>query len=415
MNNKFKIKYLPNQASIFFDSSASYKIIHKGRRFGLTRGFAHYCIDFALDGNKKILWVDTVNQNIDRYYDRYFLPTLRQLGQSLYRFNIMRKELKILSSNIDLRSADKPESIEGFGYDLIIINEAGIVLKDESLWYNSILPMTLDYNAKLLVGGTPKGKKNRKLSKQHLFFELSEKAKVKSNWQDFHFSSYENPLLNHDDIEELISNIPYAVRRQEIFGDFIDDATSELIKSIWWQKFDNNPTYSLLKVDCWDTAYRKNEENDYTVKTSWILSHEGLFLYDYFKDRLNFPELKKQLIFEYDKNHPDEILIEDKASGISLIDEMMQTGLPIRPIKVDSDKIARANAASIIFENNRVFIKNESWSNYVINICSDFPSGEEDDTVDSITHAINYLKNKITQFNLIDIVSRPRYSILDNY
>ena len=94
---------------------------------------------------------------------------------------------------------------------------------------------------------------------------------------------------------------------------------------------------------------------------------------------------------------------------------MMQTGLPIRPIKVDSDKIARANAASIIFENNRVFIKNESWSNYVINICSDFPSGEEDDTVDSITHAINYLKNKITQSNLIDIVSRPRYSILDNY
>ena len=99
----------------------------------------------------------------------------------MWNYNRNKSELKIQVDNkgttsvLDLRSADRPENLEGFGYHLIIINEAGIVLKNRNLWQESILPMTLDYKAEVIIGGTPKGKKTKNTEK-HLFFELFEKG-----------------------------------------------------------------------------------------------------------------------------------------------------------------------------------------------------------------------------------------------
>ena len=152
------ITYHKNQQKIFFESKARYKVIAKGRRFGLTRGFANYVIDQMMDGVSPVLWVDTIYGNIDRYVERYFTPTLKQLPKNLWKYRSNRNDLKIMSSVCDFRSADRPENIEGFGYALIIINEAGIVLKNRSLWNESIRPMILDYKADVLIGGTPKGK-----------------------------------------------------------------------------------------------------------------------------------------------------------------------------------------------------------------------------------------------------------------
>ena len=60
-----------------FKHWARYKIIAKGRRFGLTKGMAFYAMQKGFeDGESKILWVDTIYGNINRYYERYFLPVL---------------------------------------------------------------------------------------------------------------------------------------------------------------------------------------------------------------------------------------------------------------------------------------------------------------------------------------------------
>src|SRR5690554_4141086 len=121
------IEYHKNQQKIFFESDTRYKVIAKGRRFGLTRGFAHYVIDNMLDGVGPILWVDTIYGNIERYFERYFLPVLKTLPKNTWKYRANRNDLKILQAVCDFRSADRPENIEGFGYALIIINEAGIV------------------------------------------------------------------------------------------------------------------------------------------------------------------------------------------------------------------------------------------------------------------------------------------------
>jgi len=221
------ITYLPYQEELFFNTWERYVIVRKGRRVGLTRGMSHAFIEYALDGISPLLWVDTVNGNIDRYFDRYFLPVLKQLPRNSWSYNVVRKELKIGSSIIDFRSAEKPETIEGFGYRKIFLNEAGIILSDSYLYTNSILPMMLDFeDSQLYAAGVPKGKKT-KSGEEHKFYSLCKKAESGAdNYKSFCFSSYDNPILKREDIEELEQEVAPEDRRQEIHGEFVDKSGS---------------------------------------------------------------------------------------------------------------------------------------------------------------------------------------------
>lgn len=223
MKVKFKLTYTEAQQEIFFsDSKARYTIVPKGRRFGATKGSSNAIIEWGLEGISPMLWVDTINGNIERYYERYFYPVLKDSGIS-FNFNYNKHQLTILNSIIDMRSADKPESIEGFGYKKIILNEAGIILKDNYLYTNTILPMLIDYpDSQLYAIGTPKGK-FKKDGSEHIFYQLSKR--IGDEYRQLRYSSYDNPILDAKDIQELSDEIalldPNMVL-QEIYAEFID-------------------------------------------------------------------------------------------------------------------------------------------------------------------------------------------------
>lgn len=213
------IKNFPAQQSIF-DCPKRFIIVAKGRRFGLTRGAANDFIKSALKKEfTKGLWVDTVNANIERYVERYFLPSLNKIPQEAlhWRWRKQQKILEIGKSYIDFRSADNPENIEGFGYDKAFLNEAGIILKSEYLWNNAIRPMLWDFKPRTVIGGAPKGK--------GVFFELFNRGNDDSqvDYASFRFSSFDNPHIQHDLIKEDIKNMPERVVRQEIYAEFLDD------------------------------------------------------------------------------------------------------------------------------------------------------------------------------------------------
>lgn len=418
------IEYHKNQQKIFFGSDTRYKVIAKGRRFGLTRGFAHYVIDNMLDGVGLILWVDTIYGNIERYFERYFLPVLKTLPKNTWKYRANRNDLKILQAVCDFRSADRPENIEGFGYALIIINEAGIVLKNRSLWNESIRPMIMDYKAKVLIGGTPKGKTVKRSNERHLFYELYERGKHTpfKEWQSFNFSSYDNPLIDKAEVDELVSEISPALRDQEVYGRFVDKENAGIIKREWWRYY--NPEELLTKrvfgkIQSWDTAFKNKDTNDFSVCTTWVLAHDGYYLTDVWKGRVEFPELKRKCVELNEIHKPNEILIEDKASGQSLIQELQrETNLPIKAIKVDTDKAARVHAVTPLIEAGKVYLPNGvNWLNDFINECEDFPDGEYDDTVDSVSQFLNYAKDKtrLIQLSSEPVIHLPRGSVISKY
>jgi predicted phage terminase large subunit-like protein len=424
-NLELEIGYHTNQEKIFFESGARFKVIAKGRRFGLTRGFANYIIEEMLAGVTPVLWVDTVYGNIERYVERYFITTLKSLPKNLWKYRSNRNDLRIGNSVCDFRSADNPENIEGFGYALIVINEAGIVLKNRNLWSESILPMILDQKARVLIGGTPKGKTVKRTKEKHLFYELyerSEKQEVRSKkeWEAFNFTSYDNPLLDPKEIDELVKEISPALRDQEIYGKFVDAETAGIIKHDWWQYYeDENKLYEqrvLKKVQSWDTAFKKNQENDFSVCTTWLVGVNAFYLLDMWKGRIEFPELKKKVIELYELHKVNEILIEDKASGQSLLQELQRnTRLPIKPIKVEQDKIARVNAVTPLIEAGRIVLpSNKHWLKSFTDECEEFPNGEFDDAVDSMSQFLLNEKTK-SSGDYRNIKHIPRGAIKTKY
>lgn len=218
-----ELKYTKPQLEIFFGSESKYTIVTKGRRFGATKGAANAFIEWAIEGITPMLWVDTINSNIDRYVERYFFPELHKLRARDWQWQAHKKILRVFDSVIDFRSADAPESIEGFGYKKIFLNEAGIILKDDYLYSNVILPMLLDYDtSQLFAIGVPKGKMKRD-GTRHKFFELYSKAKQSADgYRLLEYTSYHNPLIAKNEIDLIAAEMSDTERQQEIFGQFVE-------------------------------------------------------------------------------------------------------------------------------------------------------------------------------------------------
>jgi len=340
------IYYHPAQIKIFFESNAKRKVIAKGRRFGLTKGFANLAIEYLLEGNGPGLWVDTINSNIDRYVERYFMPTLKYLPRSVWKWRQQKKELTIGNSKLDLRSADRPENIEGFGYRFIILNEAGIILRNEYLWHNTIQPMMLDYNPDVYIGGTPKGK--------GLFHRLAMMAREKDNWEFFHFTSFDNPFLSREELEELVSEIPQSIQRQEIYAEFLDDSSSV------FRNIRASIGAEPRQAEAGRTYYAGLDLarlQDYT----WliILDDQGRMVYS---DRFNEIDwsLQKVRIAEAVKKYQAWLLMDSTGVGDPIYEDLRNMGLNVQGYKLTNEtKKQLIQALMMSFETEKIKIFND--------------------------------------------------------
>ena len=171
-----------------------------------------------------------------------------------------------------------------------------------------------------------------------------------------------------------------------------------VIKRWWWKywKRDQLPEIQY-KIQSWDTAYTANQNSDYSACTTWgVFSGEGgynLILLDSFRERLTFPELKNAAISLYNMHQPDNILVEAKASGLSLVQELMRTGIPITPFNPKRmDKLARVHAITPLFESGRIWAPDTDETEAVVSQCAAFPNTKNDDLVDSLSQALLRLR-----------------------
>jgi len=156
-------------------------------------------------------------------------------------------------------------------------------------------------------------------------------------------------------------------------------------------------------VHSWDTAFKTGSENDYSVCTIWGCADNGYYLLWLWRGRVEFPALKKQMISLAEHWPPTRIVVEDKASGQSLIQELTyRTALPIIPVRVDTDKLARAQAVTALVEAGKVFLpQNAPWLSGYVDELAAFPTGTYDDSVDSTTQALNYIRHQPVHYTEI--------------
>ena len=259
---------------------------------------------------------------------------------------------------------------------------------------------------------------NTRWSKRDLTAQVLKAAALRDGeeWEVIDFPAIMpsgNPLWPEfwplNELEVLRNELPHA----KWMAQYMQDPTSEasaIIKREWWQIWEkDDPPSCEFVLMSWDTAFEKHNRADYSACTTWGVfyrdddgtdwevrkSEQGrpqahIILLNAFRDRMEFPELKRVAIDQYKSWEPDGVIIEKKASGAPLIYELRAMGIPVQeftPTK-GNDKISRLNAVSDIFASGRVWIPETRWAEEVVEEVASFPAGDHDDYVDSVSMAL---------------------------
>jgi predicted phage terminase large subunit-like protein len=165
-----------------------------------------------------------------------------------------------------------------------------------------------------------------------------------------------------------------------------------IFKRSWW-KFYRGAPRMIRVIQVWDTAFKKGKENDYSGGHTWGEAENGYFLLDRFMEKLTYPELKRKVKTWYEKWRPNAVLVEDKASGQSLIQDLqLDSAIPILPMPADNDKEARAHSVTPFPEAGKCFLpEEEPWTDVFIDQMANFPNAAHDEDVDCFAHGIGFL------------------------
>ena len=296
-------------------------------------------------------------------------------------------------------------AITGRGADLLIIDDPHSeqdALSKASLerayeWYTSgprqrlqpggkiILVMTR-WSTKDLTGALVASQKEVKADKWHVveFPAIMDNGPV---WPEY---------WKMDELEKVKAALPVTKWNAQ----WMQQPTSEegaILKREWWQNWEgHNPPRVDYIVQSYDTAFLKKESADFSAITTWGVFEDedkgyNIILLNAFKDRYEFPELRRVAHEEYLYWRPDMVLIEAKASGIPLTSELRRMGIPVINFTPSrgNDKQARVNSISPLFESGKVYAPmHEHFAQEVVEECAAFPHGDHDDYVDSTTQAL---------------------------
>lgn len=170
-----------------------------------------------------------------------------------------------------------------------------------------------------------------------------------------------------------------------------------LIKREWWQIWEkDDPPPCEFTIMSLDAAQESNNRADYNALTTWGVffneetNNYAIILLNSIKRRMEYPDLKAMVLEEYKEWEPDVFIVEKKSNGSALYQEFRRMGVPVGEFTPGKgqDKIARVNAISALFQGGIVFAPDRRWAREVIEECNDFPSGTNDDLVDSTTLAL---------------------------
>jgi len=223
----------------------------------------------------------------------------------------------------------------------------------------------------------------------------------------------ELPAILHEDTDkekslwpeqwplEALKNTKASIDPRYWNAQYMQNPTSDMSAVIgrkdWkiWEQDD--PPHVEYVIQSWDTAFETSNTADYSACTTWGVWYNNedkgspnLILLDAFKDRMTFPELKATALKHYKEWNPDAFIVEKKAAGAPLIQELRRIGIPVQEFSPSrgNDKMVRLNAVADLFTSGKVWAPDTRWAREVVEEVASFPVGEHDDYVDTVSQAL---------------------------
>ncbi len=309
--------------------------------------------------------------------------------------------------------------ITGRGGDLLIIDDphknwkeaqSELMRKNIIDWFNSTAYTRLEPNASIIIVQT------RWHERDLAGYCLSEH---KDDWLELRLPA----IAEADDligrkVGVALSPKRYSVERlqkiRELLGSYMWNGLYQqhpmapeggIFKHDWWQYYDEAPAKlrkkcSMIKQS-WDTAVKAKDTAAFTVGQTWGMIDNALYLLHQYRERVEYPALKKAVKSQAEHWKPNRILIEDKSSGSQVLQDLKKDEeikeYNLRAVKVtDGDKIVRAQLAAGKVEAGLVYLpRNASWLDVFMNEVTNFPNSAFADQVDALSQVINDDKPKV--------------------
>lgn len=204
----------PGQAEVK-RSPARFKVLTCGRRWGKTHYALYEAMESALRGGR-VWWIGP-NTTQTRVAWRLLTKMVRKIPGC----TIMKSEGRVEfhgEGYIEIRTAESESALVGDGLDLVIIDEAALI--KEEVWTRAIRPTLSDRKGRAILISTPRGR--------NWFWRLFARGQDDQDpaWSSFQMSSYTNPYLDDEEVEDAKKDLPEALFRQEFLAEFLDEAGS---------------------------------------------------------------------------------------------------------------------------------------------------------------------------------------------
>ena len=193
------------------------------------------------------------------------------------------------------------------------------------------------------------------------------------------------PLWVLGDLKRTLGSQAFSAQYQQV----PIPSEGALIKRVWLRDYGRLPERRPQDrvVQSWDTGTKSGPSNDYSVCTTWQIRGPDYYLLDVYRNRLDYPDLRREVLSLAAEYQANVVLIEDAGTGTALIQQLHRERT-LRPIGIrpDRDKDTRLASQSYVIEAGRVRLPQDApWLDAFRNEILAFPHGRHDDQVDSLS------------------------------
>jgi len=392
MSTELNVELLPWQQDVFGDKTR-FKIVAAGRRTGKSRLAAWLLIINALQTEKGQVFYVAPTQGQAR---DIMWTTLLELGHPVIKSShINNLQITLINGcTISLKGADRPETMRGVSLKFLVMDEYADM--KPSVWEQILRPALADQKGEAMFIGTPMGRNH--------FYELYKYAELEDDdsYKAWHFTSYDNPLLDPDEIDTAKKSMSSYAFRQEFLASF-EASGSEIFKEDWLQFDDEEPDVGDYYIavdlagfaDVESASKSKAKKLDQTAIAIVKVSEHGWWVADIVHGRWDIKKTAKKIFDAVEYYQPVSVGIEKgalKNAVLPYLTDLMKSGQRFFRVeelthgnKKKTDRVVWSLQGR--FEHGQITLNTGEWNSEFMDELFQFPNAlVHDDLVDALAY-----------------------------
>jgi len=390
LSTDLNIKLLPWQQKVW-DSKARFKVVAAGRRTGKSRLAAYLLIFYGLQVKQGHVFYVAPTQGQAR---DIMWQNLLEVGHPVIKSShINNLQITLINgATISLKGADRPETMRGVSLKYLVMDEYAD-MKPE-VWEQILRPALADQKGGALFIGTPMGRNH--------FYDLYTYANVGEDktYHGWHFTSYDNPMLDPEEIDVAKKSMSSYAFRQEFMASF-EAMGSDIFKEDWIKVSGNEPEignyYIAIDMAGFEDANKRKKKSrlDNTSIAVVKVNEQGWYVDNIIYGRWTFEETAQKIFDAVEKYQPQAVGIEKGISRqaiMSPLTDMMRQRNKFFRIeelthgnKKKTDRIVAALQGR--FEHGAITINEGDWNAEFLDELFQFPNPQvHDDLIDALAY-----------------------------